>query len=227
MTMIASERLPATRLPRRWTLADLQQHLGGIPLERIRLYPPPGLATEEHVVQLAAHEDRLYELEDGVLVEKAVGWYESLVAVLIVTELNKFLETNDLGQVLGADGTLRILPGIVKIPDVSFLSWSRFPKEGLSRRPIPSLVPDLAVEVLSETNTPQEMARKRKQYFRAGVRLVWQIDPAARTAEAYTSPADVCRVDENGTLDGGDVLPGFRLSLRDLFARADRRGPAE
>jgi Uma2 family endonuclease len=135
------------------------------------------------------------------------------------------LKTNDLGQVLAPDATLRILPGTVKMPDVSFVSWSRFPEQGLTRRPIPSLVPDLAVEVLSETNTPDEMARKLTQYFRAGVRLVWYIDPDAHAASVYTSPTDVRHVAEDGTLDGGEVLCGLSLSLRELFARANRRGP--
>jgi Uma2 family endonuclease len=224
MATVVSERRPQTQLPPWWSLADLQKHLGGIPAERIRLDPPPGFATEEDVVRIAAHEDRLYELENGVLVEKAVGWYESLLAGLIITEINSFLKVHDLGQALASDGTLKILPGMVKIPDVSFISWQRFPKEGLSRRPIPPLVPDLVVEVLSKTNTRREMQRKLKLYFRAGVRLVWYVDPETRTADVYTSPREVLHADENSTLDGGDVLPGFRLSLRDLFAQANRRG---
>ena len=57
-------------MPSDWSLADLMHHLGDVPLERIRLNPPPGYATEEDVLRIEASEDRLYELEDGVLVEK-------------------------------------------------------------------------------------------------------------------------------------------------------------
>ena len=67
---------PLTRqapLPAEWSLADLQEHLGGIPAERIRLFPPPGYATEEDVIQAAECEGRLCELEDGILVEKPMG----------------------------------------------------------------------------------------------------------------------------------------------------------
>jgi Uma2 family endonuclease len=144
------------RLPGDWSLEDLRLHLGCIPLDRIRLFPPPGYATEKDVIEIEAREDRLYELENGILVEKAMGWYESLLASIIITRNSVFLETHDLGKVLGEAGRLKILPGIVKIPDVSFIGWDRWPKTKLPRRPIPALVPDLAVEVLSEANTSAE-----------------------------------------------------------------------
>lgn len=227
-TIVAAGALtPQAPLPAQWSLADLQEHLGGIQAERIRLFPPPGYATEADVIQAAERDGRLCELEDGILVEKPMGWYESLLAVLISTELNTFVTRRNLGKVLGADGTVKILPGIVKIPDVSFISWKRWPRTRLLRRPIPALVPDLVVEVLSETNTPHEMESKRQRYFDAGVRLVWYIDPATRGADAYTSPCDVTHVEPSGDLDGGEVLPGFRLSLANLFEIADRQPPEE
>lgn len=212
--------------PVTWSLADLQTHLGDIPAERIRLLPSPGFATEADVAEIAAREDRLYELEDGVLVEKLVGWYESILAGLILTEINLFLRTHDLGKAFGADGSLRILPGIVKIPDVAFVGWDRWPRTPPPRRPIPPLVPHLAVEVLSETNTPREMEHKLHRYFEAGVQVVWYVDPATRTARIYTGPNDMTTIDENGVLDGGAALPGFQISLRSLFELADRQGPA-
>jgi Uma2 family endonuclease len=155
-----------------------------------------------------------------------MGWQEAILATWISSKIAAYLESHDLGQVLGADGPLKILPGIVKLPDVSFIGWHRFPKHRLGRRPIPALVPDLAVEVLSESNTTAEMERKLKQYFEAGVTLVWYIDPETRSARVYAGPTDVTVVDQNGLLDGGPVLPGFQLSLRELFARADRQGPS-
>jgi Uma2 family endonuclease len=216
---------PQPPLPGVWSMADLQEHLGGIPAERIRVFPSPGFATEEDLIGIADREDRFCELEDGVLVEKPMGWYESLLASLIIIEIGLYLRENDLGQVLGADGAMRILPRTIKIPDVSFVGWDRWPKERLPRRPIPALVPHLVVEVLSETNTEREMERKLRQYFEAGVQLVWYIDPATRSARAFTSPTDVTAIDESGVLDGGTVLPGFKLSLSRVFAKADRPRP--
>lgn len=219
---------PIPDFPDSWSLADLQRHLGDVPAERIRLQPAPGMATAGDVVDIDAHEDRLFELIDGTLVEKTVGWYESLVAVLIVTELTIFVRQHDLGKVLGADGMLQVLQGMVRIPDACFISWDRFPAEGLSPQdPAPQVVPDLVVEVLSKSNTPGEMQRKLADYFAAGVKLAWYIDPRERTANAYSSPADVRHVAAGGVLDGGDVLPEFKLSLSELFAEADRGRPKE
>ncbi len=216
-----------SQLPVHWTIADLQAHLGDIPAERIRLFPPPGYATEADVLEIENREDRLCELEDGILVEKPMGWYESILALLVARKIGNYLDDHDLGQVLGADGSLKILPRMVKIPDVSFVSWARFPKERLGRRPIPALIPDLVVEVLSDTNTKKEMAMKLDRYFKAGVLLVWYIDPKSRSATAFTSPSDAVQVEEGGELDGGEVLPGFSLSLAWLFERADRQsGPS-
>jgi Uma2 family endonuclease len=212
--------------PADWTLANLQEHLGGVPFERIRMVPPPGYATEEHVLCIQEQTGGLCELQDGILVEKAMGWYESFLAMIIGGELYKFVMERNLGKLLGADGTVRILPGVVKIPDVSFISWARWPKQPLPRRPIPALVPDLVVEVLSETNTKREMEQKLQRYFEAGVRLVWYVDPATRSADVFLSPGDVTHVDPTGELDGRDVLPGFRLSLREVFEIADRQPPA-
>ncbi|MCB9875120.1 MAG: Uma2 family endonuclease [Planctomycetaceae bacterium] len=215
-----------SQLPVYWTIADLQAHLGDITAERIRLFPPPGYATEADVLEIEDREDRLCELEDGILVEKPMGWYESMLALLVARKIGNYLDDHDLGQVLGADGSLKILPGVVKIPDVSFVSWGRFPKERLGRRPIPELIPDLVVEVLSDTNTKKEMAMKLDRYFKAGVRLVWYIDPETRTANAFTSPGETVFVEKDGLLEGGAVLPGFSLSLAWLFERADRQsGP--
>lgn len=225
-TATAPPVLPAPALPAKWSFADLQKHLGDVPPERIRLYPPPGYATEEDVIRIEEREGRRYELEDGILVEKGMGWHEAGLAAIIIIEIGNYLRTHDLGKLLGPDGALKILPSMVKIPDVSFISWSRFPKEKLPRRPIPALVPDLVVEVLSASNTRREMDKKLKRYFEAGVRLVWYIDPDTRTAKVFTGPKHMTEIDEHGTLDGGDVLPGFRLSLRELFAQAERQGPA-
>lgn len=215
---------PSISLARReWTLADLVQHLGEVPLERIRAFPPPGTATEEDVLQSKSRYNRICELIEGVLVEKTVGYLESMLAVILGSYLETHVRQHDLGIVLGADGTLKILPDQVRIPDVCFIRWERFPGGKLPEKPIPALAPDLAVEVLSRGNTPGEMKRKLHDYFRSGVRLVWYIDPETRTAEIFTSPEERTVIDQQGVLDGGEVLPGFQVPLGDLFGRADRR----
>lgn len=214
-----------TQLPTEWTIADLQRHLGGIPLERIRMYPPPGMATIEYAIHVDQHEDLACELIDGVLVEKTMGWFESMLANMISFELTGFVEEQDLGRVLTTDATLQILPDQMRMPDVCFISWKRFPDGKLPRESMPPLVPDLAIEVLSPGNTAAEMQRKLRDYFAAGVELVWYIDPQSRTARSFTEPEAVEEFSEDGILNGGNVLPGFELSLKTLFEKAERFGP--
>jgi Uma2 family endonuclease len=197
-------------------------HLGGIAPERIRMVPPPGTATEKDVTELDDHADRLCELIDGVLVEKTMGYKESILAIEIARLLGNFVDTHDLGVVLGEAGTLRVLPNQVRIPDVCFISWKRFPNRQLPPEPIPDLAPDLAIEVLSKSNTEQEMERKLRDYFAAGVRLVWYIDPRTRSAKSYTGENQCVEVSESQSLSGGDVLPGFELPLGELFAKVER-----
>ena len=131
----------------------------------------------------------------------------------------------NLGLVSGPDGALRLFAGRVRIPDVAFVSWGRLPGRRRPPQPLPDLVPDLAAEVLSAGNTAAEMARKLQEYFTAGVRLVWVIDPPKKTARVYRTPEEFQRVAADGTLDGEEVLPGFRVSLTELFGRADEGPP--
>lgn len=162
------------------TLADLVKQLGKVPLNRIRFWPPVGTATEADVVAARdAREKRLFELVDGVLVEKAMGTKEALIATYLSHLLLLFVKPRRLGIVLGADGMLRLFPQLVRIPDVSFISRARLNDPALVATAIAALVPDLAVEVLSKSNTRAEIKRKLRDYFRAGVRRVWVIDPNA------------------------------------------------
>jgi Uma2 family endonuclease len=200
------------------SLADLLSRLGDISPARIRMHPSPGSATEADVLRIHAREKRLFELIDGVLVEKGMGYRESVLAMAIVRALANWVLPRDLGAVSGPDGMMKVLPEQVRLPDVAFASWSRFPGGKIAKDPVPSLTPDIAVEVLSESNTPREMARKRLEYFESGVQLVWIVDPDARIVVVYTAPDAFVVLSEADTLDGGKVLPGFTLPLRELFA---------
>ena len=203
--------------PPTWALADLLEHLGDISPRRIRLRPAPGKAEERHVIAILERENRLYELTEGVLVEKIMGYEESSLACELIYYLKHFLRENDLGNVAGADGCLRLMPGLVRIPDISYVSWDRLPERRMPDEALPDLTPDLAVEILSEGNTPREMDRKMRDYFFAGTRLVWYIEPQRRCVRVYTSPDQCVERNESQTLDGGTVLPGFALPLGQLF----------
>ncbi len=206
-------------------LADLVERLGGIPLDRIRVQPPPGAATEQDALLAADREPkRLCELVDGVLVEKAMGYSESSLATRLIFLIQSFVEPRNLGIVTGEAGMIRLLSGRVRIPDVAFVSWDRLPNRQMPSAPIPSLAPDLAIEVLSVRNTSAEMMLKREDYFSAGVSIVWEVDPKTRTVNVYESNDAPITLSANDVLNGGSVLPGFSVSLRDLFAVLDRKG---
>jgi Uma2 family endonuclease len=204
------------------TIADLLDELGGISPRRVLLRPQPGKATEADLLRLASKTDRLFELVDGTLVEKVMGYGEGFLAADIIRLLGRFLDTHDLGDVGGADATMRLMPKLVRIPDVSFVRWEKLPNRERFAEPIPDLVPDLAIEVRSKGNTAGEMKRKLKDYFLAGVSLVWLVDPERRTVEVFTAPDASTVFTEEQTLDGDDVLPGLRLAVRDVFARVPK-----
>jgi Uma2 family endonuclease len=204
------------------TVGELIRQLGGISPRRIRLRPPPGKATEKDLLNILNRTDRLYELVDGVLVEKVLGYRESSLTCELIKLLGYFLDANDLGNLAGADGTVRLMPRLVPIPDISFVRWEKLPNHELPEAPIPDLVPDLAIEVLSKGNTPGEMKRKLKDYFITGVKLVWFVDLEARTVQIFTAPDQAVTLTEGDTLDGGDVLPGLALPVKQIFARLPR-----
>jgi Uma2 family endonuclease len=221
MATISAPKKPPRKI---WTIADLYRRFGAIPFERIRHAPPPGFGTVDDVNRLNDHEDRLYELVDGILVEKTVGLRESLLAVRIGTLLSIYVEPRELGLVAGADGTIQLDIDLVRIPDVSFFSLERLPGGELPDEPIPLLVPDLAVEVISRSNSPKEMSEKLQEYFEKGVRLVWYVRPLSQVVDVYTAPDHFTRLTASMRLDGGDVLPGFSVQVSELFRIPKRTG---
>jgi Uma2 family endonuclease len=206
------------------SLAELVEKLGGIPLHRIRMKPSPGTATEADVLAAEAlPRKRICELIDGVLVEKAVAYKESLLAAYLIFLLEQFVLPRNLGLVTGEQGMMQLWPGRIRIPDVAYISWDRLPGHKVPNQPIPDVAPDLAVEVLSPSNTDKEMELKRQDYFQSGTQLVWIIDPEMRTVDVYTSVDSNRRLSVSDALDGGSVLPGFSMKLADLFGQLDRK----
>ena len=149
---IAIARLPSDN--GRPSLDEVLDSLGNVPMSRIRL--PLGTATEADVIDILDRgETPPCELVDGFLVEKTVGLRESVLAAFIGHMLREFADKHDLGVVFGADGPTRLRVGLVRIPDTGFVSWERFPNQEVPDDPISTVIPDLAVEVISKSNTTQ------------------------------------------------------------------------
>ena len=202
----------------RFTYMDeLLRDLGGIPPSRVRLSPTPGTATLRDLLRLWKSEGRMCELVDGTLVAKPMAWDESNIAGWIQTAINNYLAEHPIGMTTGEQGMMKLMPGLARAPDVSFVNWAQIPDRSVRRPPVPAVHPDLAIEVLSKGNTRREMARKRREFFRAGTRLVWQVSPRKQTVDVYTDPDTFTTLNEADTLDGADVLPGFTLPVRSIF----------
>ncbi len=203
------------------TLEDHLAQLGGIPVERVCLIPPPGFATFADCIAANEAGDRtLFEWVDGTLVEKAVSFESSVVAAAILYVLKKFVSRNPDGLVSGADGFFR-LKSSTRGPDVAYVNQERLPGGVFPSQPYPQLAPNLVVEVLSPGNTKSEMTRKRLEYFHNDVQLVWIVDCVNRSVAVYTSMSDVKVLGASDTIDGGIVLPEFRSSVSEFFSDLD------
>ncbi|MCY2981270.1 MAG: Uma2 family endonuclease [Planctomycetota bacterium] len=203
------------------TWEDRLTDLGNVPVARVRSEPAPGAATVEDVVRLRNSERRLYELVDGTLVEKAMGWQESFLAGILLQWLNNFLDQHRIGVATGPDGMTRLFGDTVRAPDLAFVAWERMPGGRIPKEPVPDLVPNFVIEVLSAGNTYGEMSRKRREYFHAGVELLWMVDHRSRTVTVFRTPLDATVVTEGHNLDGGNVLPGWNVDIADLFSRLE------
>jgi Uma2 family endonuclease len=199
------------------TIADVLDDLGVGP-ERIRLKPAPGKATEADLIRIQDREKRRCELVHGILVEKLMGAPQSCLAIDLIIAIGLYLRENDLGFLMAPDGPVRLWKGLVRFPDISLVRWERTPSRERPSTPICSLVPNLSIEVISESNTRREIERKLKEYFLAGVDLVWVVDPYKRTVVVFTAPDECVTLTEKDTLDGGTVMPGFTLKIKALYA---------
>jgi len=157
------------------------------------------------------------ELSRGRLVrEPRPGAEHGVLVGRLVERIGVHARAGRLGITVAETGfLLNVEPPTVRGPDVAFLARSNLPPE-----PPPgfwTVAPDLAVEVLSPSDTAAAIGRKVIEYLEAGTRLVWIVDPATRTATIYRSRDEIRMIGEDEALDGVDVLPGFRLELAGLF----------
>jgi Uma2 family endonuclease len=205
------------------TAAAVWLRAGQVPLERILTVPAPGTATIDDAIHSRQRLHLNCELVDGILVAKPMGYFESKVALALAFFFHQYLDGNPIGEVAGEDGPCETLPDHVRKPDVSFTSFERIKSQSKPTRKALPFAPDLAVEILSPSNTAAEMEKKLKEYFAAGAHLVWHIEPELQTARVYTAPEQWEDVPAAGALRGGDVLPGFELPLAKLFAKAGPR----
>jgi Uma2 family endonuclease len=173
--------------------------------------------------------DRGHELVDGILVEKPMGFRDDCIGTRIAHLIAVYLDTNNLGVVAGAQGLIRFKLDLVRVPDVSFIRWDSVDDPDEIENPAGAFLdhpPDLAVEILSPSNTRREMEIKLGEYAKAGVILVWYVDPERQEVDVYPKGNAKRKktVGVTGTLDGSEVLPGFSLPVAKIF---EKRAPAK
>jgi Uma2 family endonuclease len=177
-------------------------------------HEPHGMTLEEY--EQLPDDGCIHELSEGMLVREPLpGARHGYVAGKVFGALNAYVQTHDLGSVFMETGyVLKNEPKTVRGPDISFIAKTRLPAE------LPSgfftLAPDLAIEILSPSNTASEIERKVLEYLDAGTLMVWVIDPETRTARSYRgNEALIVRAD--GELAAREVVSGFTLRLSDVL----------
>jgi Uma2 family endonuclease len=171
------------------------------------------IEESEQFIYLPENADRSFEFIAGEIAEVVANNYSSKIAGILFGELYIFLKGKNLEHLTGADGGY-IVAGERYIPDVAYISAQRQPQP--SREAFNPSPPDLAVEVLSPTYDPANLRIKIVNYLRAGT-TVWVVDPDRRQVEVYAPDHAPITLTINDTLDGGDVLPGFTLPVKDIF----------
>ncbi len=184
------------------------------------------LLTVEQFEQLPEVPGMQFELADGELIEMPTpGVIHNYIVMVLSQMLFTFVRERNLGLVCG-DNTgymLRREPGEVRVPDVSFIAWDRIPPGGLPEGSWQT-PPNFAVEVVSPSDSAREVHRKVLRYLDTGVQLVWAIWPDERTVTVYPEEGAIHERKAGDELDGGEVLPGFRVRVGDLFAVPTRPG---
>lgn len=167
-----------------------------------------------------------YELVRGVLVELMAASEEHEETVMLVGhQMLGHVRPRGLGKVYGSNRgyvTGTDSPATSRMPDVSFVSNARLTQPDLAGM-LYDGAPDLAVEILSDSNTPAEIAQKIAEYLNAGGKAVWVIDIDARTLTVHTLDAPPLALTDADTVDGAEYLPGFACAVADLLPAAGSR----
>lgn len=184
------------------------------------------MATDLHTPEILAIQEldsetaKFYEVVDNRIVENPpMGALESILANYLTVLMDSFARAGQLGRAVSE--TLFLLDSNRKLkrrPDLAFVSARRWPlKRGIPRTECWEVVPDLAVEFISETNTADQIDKKIDEYFDAGVSVVWIVYPGTRKVYVYDSPTNVRILRVGDQLEGGAIVPGFRIAVSELF----------
>ena len=178
------------------------------------------IMTAEELLRTRIPGKRTELVRGTLVVTEPPGTWHGIVSARLAIRIGQHVLAAHAGEVAGQDTGFRIEsdPDTVRAPDVAFVSHERL--AGVSPHGYAAIAPDLAVEVLSPNDRPADVLTKVSDWLRAGVRLVWVIDPDRRIARVHRADGTIDVVREDGALDGEGVLPGFRCVLGELLNSA-------
>jgi Uma2 family endonuclease len=178
---------------------------------------PAAITTADELLLLHEPGHR-HELVRGELrrMSPAGHWHGSSGSILHAL-LTQFVRERRLGRTFLAETGFLLAtdPDTVLAPDLAFVRCHRLPPQGPGYFPGP---PDLAVEVASPGDSPAALRERAQLWLLHGASTVWIVDPVARTVAVHRQEAPVLRLDENDVLVDADLLPGFSIAIRELFA---------
>lgn len=189
------------------------------PSEPIRIVGDGRTWTVDDLWALADDENR-YELVRGELMMMSpASPVQGRYASRIDRALGRYVEEHELGEVYTAEPGFQLQPEpepIVRAPDVAFLRRAKIPPPE-QQAGFWAVTPDLVVEIISPSESAQEIQAKVQDYLAAGTGLIWLVYPATQTVTEYRAGGQVRHLTLDDDLAGGEVIPGFRYSLRRLF----------
>lgn len=181
--------------------------------------------TVEEFWEMPEEPGKRFELVDGELVEvPGAGALHTMIVFALARMLQDFVQQHDLGIVMpdGLAYVLRRGPDQVRIPDVSFVAWDRVPDEGVPEG-FWEGAPTLAVEVVSPHDRADDIHERVQDFLESGTQQVWVLWPRRQSVSVYSPDGDTRELGPDAQLDGGDMLPGFSVTVGDLFEVRRRR----
>lgn len=182
------------------------------------IFRQPTLLTAEDLLKKADDGYR-YELVKGIIRRMPPAGFEHGVRSVTIGEyLNVHVRKHQLGRVCGAETGFKISqdPDTVRAPDAAFVCQASIDEQGIPKGYWEG-APDLAVEIISPSDTYTEVAEKVDEWLGAGCAMVWVVNPRRETVEVYQSPEHITVLRRDDILEGGDVIEGFQCRVQDLF----------
>ena len=186
--------------------------------------PPAEVQSRVTADELLARPDGFrFELVNGDLVERHMGWESECLGMNLAGLLWSFCQQSRVGYVNGSNAGYQCYedvfpddPERVRKPDVSFIAASRIPPDARLKGHC-SIVPDLVVEVVSPNDLYGDVEAKVDEYLQVGVKLVWVVDPQTKAIRIHRANGTIQDVGLTDELSGEDVVPGFRCAVKDVF----------